>query len=684
MSRSEISQERKYSRIGRSTEPNIVEEEDLTIDFEYPDIQSVSQTGRSEDDKSSYMRSQTRFIKSQYPSKRTLPGSQSSRAYIEKSEYGVKSSAMSDTSEAPSLASHVRRVRVPSQASDVDQFLDELFMPVLDGNLDELSDARSLAASIKGTIKKTEDNIQDYLDNLCGNLNNNLSAKKLSNSIKGGGGNMDIPNQNTAFNFSPLSPSMMSPQMMMPMYHQSSPSSQQITNGQNSSYLPIPIYNMQGLNMPQYPNSPPNNQNPDIAAYQQNLQRAFLQSAMAQNLQIQQQLLAQNQAFQQLLVQNNNGTPQNISFDSEQQQQSNNNNKIITSTPTNQRLEKVTVKAQVHRSQSPPKKDIISRKISNEYASRKISIERKLSSTPDLKNKTASSGKGNIQNNFTNVLSELKNRKSSTDSNNSPISNGKGGIIPPPPPPPMPPPLDGHDPSESRPFLDPYGRAKTVRIGKWRWPPLSDSTEAQIQDSFTEFKLRQHQHQNRKITPQYQEYNDQLDNGADTNTDAGSVDWEEFEIENISAEKIEIHTTTQSTSSAATAAAAVAAITATTTAINVTTNGYKEDSNNNVNGVGEKKKKGKSSKSGFEVGAQRPSPGSIGKLKLSSEMRQRLEKVTANHSVRSTKPNEKPALPRDDIKVNRLEDNRKLLLQQQLSNYYYYFFKTAFFCNLID
>ncbi|CAG0890159.1 unnamed protein product [Cyprideis torosa] len=62
----------------------------------------------------------------------------------------LRSSAMSDTSEAPSLASHVRRVRVPSQASDVDQFLDDLFMPVLDDNLDELSDAKSLAASIKG------------------------------------------------------------------------------------------------------------------------------------------------------------------------------------------------------------------------------------------------------------------------------------------------------------------------------------------------------------------------------------------------------------------------------------------------------------------------------------------------------------------------------------------------------
>lgn len=49
-------------------------------------------------------------------------------------------------------------------------------------------------------------------------------------------------------------------------------------------------------------------------------------------------------------------------------------------------------------------------------------------------------------------------------------------------------------------------------------------------------------------------------------------------------------------------------------------------------------------------------------------MRQRLEKVTANHSVRSTKTTEKPALPREDGKVKRLEDNRKLLLEQQLGN----------------
>lgn len=111
------------------------------MEFEYPDVSSVDTSNRGG----------PRYIKSAYTGKKPPPGSQSSRAQIEKSDFGgVRSSAMSDTSEAPSLASHVRRVRVPSQASDVDQFLDELFSPVLDGNLDELSDARSLAASIKG------------------------------------------------------------------------------------------------------------------------------------------------------------------------------------------------------------------------------------------------------------------------------------------------------------------------------------------------------------------------------------------------------------------------------------------------------------------------------------------------------------------------------------------------------
>ncbi|XP_076381482.1 unconventional myosin 10A isoform X3 [Megalopta genalis] len=749
MTRSEITQERKYSRITRSTEPNI-EEEDLTIDFEYPDIQSVSQTGRSEDDKNSYIRSQTRFIKSQYPGKRALPGSQSSRAYIEKSEYGVKSSAMSDTSEAPSLASHVRRVRVPSQASDVDQFLDELFMPVLDGNLDELSDARSLAASIKGTgdhrgqgdgvlldtlkarvvdrartdatsvenvrdfmklmfsgcqdepISATElsrkikgggtidtpdrqttiydtiqddepgiENVQDFMELMfSGSQDEAISATELSRKIKGGG-NMDIPNQNTTFNFGAITPGMMSPPMMMPMFSASQqvPPPQSTSMNMGAGFMPIPIYSMQGLSLPQYPNSPPS-QNNDMMAYQQNLQRAFLQSAMAQNIQIQQQLLAQNQALQQLLVQSPNsgqqpGTalsagpssmnlvppaPQNgaqmgpndsigryskVSFREPEDGELWSTEKQgapVQSSTASQRQE-VTVKAQIHRSQSPPRKNSeIVRKTSVEYAVRKVSVDRKVADkkvTGPADPKRSSSNKNNVQSNFTNVLSELKNRKSSVDSNLSNSSNNKGV----PPPPPMPPPLESHDPSESRPFLDPYGRAKTVRIGKWRWPPPSDSNENQSQDSFIEFKMRQQQQQ-RKITPQFGEYNQ----GDGEPSTEGAVEWEEFEIENIvgnDERTVVTHTPVPAAKHE---------------------NGYKEE--------GEKKKK--KSKSALEVGAQRPSPGSIGKLKLSSEMRQRLEKVTANHSVRSTKTAEKPALPRDDDKVKRLEDNRKLLLEQQL------------------
>lgn len=138
------------------------------------------------------------------------------------------------------------------------------------------------------------------------------------------------------------------------------------------------------------------------------------------------------------------------------------------STPTSQRQETMTVKAQIHRSQSPLRKNSeATRKTSVDYA-RKISTDRKTADrkTPSGQTelKRTSSSKSNVQSNFTNVLSELKNRKSSVDSNFSSSSNNKGV----PPPPPMPPPLESHDPSESRPFLDPYGRAKTVRIGKWR------------------------------------------------------------------------------------------------------------------------------------------------------------------------------------------------------------------------
>lgn len=83
----------------------------------------------------------------------------------------------------------MRRVRVPSnvdQFSDVDQYLDDLFSPVLDGSLDELSDARSLSTSIRGgrvdffEAPEIDSEFEDL-----------QSANKLHRVIKGGGHKID-------------------------------------------------------------------------------------------------------------------------------------------------------------------------------------------------------------------------------------------------------------------------------------------------------------------------------------------------------------------------------------------------------------------------------------------------------------------------------------------------------------
>lgn len=74
----------------------------------------------------------------------------------------------------------------------------------------------------------------------------------------------------------------------------------------------------------------------------------------------------------------------------------------------------------------------------------------------------------------------------------------------------------------------------------------------------------------------------------------------------------------------------------------------------------------KAPKRSFEIGAERPSPNSVGKLKLSNEMRQRLEQVTAGHSVRSTSNSDKP-----ERAPAKLEDARRLMLETQLAGMSY-------------
>ncbi|GBP29206.1 Unconventional myosin-XV [Eumeta japonica] len=513
----------------------------------------------------------SRYIKSQYAGKRAPAGSQSSRAYIEKSSEfgGVRSSAMSDTSEAPSLASHVRRVRVPSQASDVDQFLDDLFSPVLDPNIDELSDARSLAASIKGGNAHFEcfiDNILtcDFKDNDLKILNN---ATEIHHLIKGGGKESSNDKNNTSKSKSENrkessvdSVDDYITNLFDPIFMNDS--LKRLTDGEgltgaikgggvtpraataNASSLgygglgmpptmpttPEALASAMGLHLP-----PPGTV--DIATYHQNLQRAFLQSAMAQNIQIQQQLLAQNQALQTLLA-----------------------GQVVepTEAETTPVIRSSTVvHAQVH---SPPRNSIV----------------------PKIRRES--------------------NESSST-----------GAPPPPPPPPPMPPPLHATDPSEVRPFMDPYGRAKTVRIGKWRWPPPKDAVTQEDSEDFTKFKMRQIQ---RRHTPQAQLNGiAELDvpRGRSRSEASPSIEWEEFEVDG------------------------------------------------QVIPANREPPSQRTARRSFEIGAQRPSPGSVGKLKLSSEMRQRLERVTANHSVRSS--SSAAETPRT---VNKLEDTRKLMLERQL------------------
>lgn len=408
--------------------------------------------------------------------------------FIERNEMLIRSSAMSDTSEAPSLASHVRRLRVPSQASDVDQFLDDLFSPVLDTQLDELSDARSLAASIRGG-----DEYRVYAEAplfLNEDINTLENVNLLCRVIKGGGDNDSESTSKT-----PMIPDESLDEYITDLF-------QPIflnENIRNLGEMEELVGTIKG-----------GSEDP----HQTQVQRAFLESAMQQNIRIQEQLMAQNQALQTLLNQ----------------------------------------QAEEKRAQSSSK-----------------------------------------------MVQKIQTRR----------SEASDGFNAPPPPPPMPPQNLWADPLETRPFLDPYGRAKTVRIGKWRWPPPNHIDQVDSAEDFISFKMRQNQ---RKMTPQAHH------GGND------ATEWDEFDLSLSNG------------------------------------NGHAEKPKDKFKAEPQHSKgipMAKLQKRSFDIGAERPTPGSVGKLKLSTEMRQRLELVTAGHSVRSTTStkSDKPA---------KLDDTRRMMLEQQL------------------
>lgn len=496
-----------------------------------------------------------------------------SSKYVER-EYAVRSSAMSDTSEAPSLASHVRRVRVPSQASDVDQFLDELFSPVLDGSLDELSDARSLAASIRGG---GSGDVLEFCDipPLSGDLQTLENVQELVVLLKGGGSKDELPSDadKSKEEAASLSVDDYITDLFQPIFitdsirHLTEKSELvEAIKGGGTAHTAHPATSPNSFTSSFQGSLSPSQENllsmmslpagTENGAYQQHMQRTFLQSAMAQNLQIQQQLLAQNQALQTLLTQQEHVSP---------------GSPVNTTTSITTTVRKLSMN-----SRSPPHMEV---------------------------------SKGM--------------RKSSNE------SMSQHSHIPPPPPPPMPPPMY-MDPSGARPFLDPYGRAKTVRIGKWRWPPAKDGQQPQIsEEDYMKFKMRQH-HQ-RKQSPQA----NNLSPGSGSH-----IEWDEFEVAQVT---------------------------------KMMKGEEQEASDNHHNHHQQQQQQHsppggqvvatKQTRRSFDIGAERPPPGSVGKLKLSSEMRLRLEQVTSGHSVRSSTSNKSDRPERTPMK---LEDTRRMMLEQQL------------------
>ena len=67
--------------------------------------------------------------------------------------------------------------------------------------------------------------------------------------------------------------------------------------------------------------------------------------------------------------------------------------------------------------------------------------------------------------------------------------------------------------------MDPYTRARTVRIGKWRWPPPKDETTGeQPAEGFFEFKMR-------KMSEKKDGDPERQHESFDTNEEIQDIDW---------------------------------------------------------------------------------------------------------------------------------------------------------------
>ncbi|GAB6020238.1 Unconventional myosin-XV [Chamberlinius hualienensis] len=546
----------------RSPEPKL---NDNAVDFpEFDFVETIGKSNGRGGDKNSASSgdhhgtasSSSHYVKSKKSSHSTSNSaiSHTTKAQIEtqynrhydSKDSGTRSSALSDTSEAPSLASHVRRVRVPSQASDLDQYLDDLFNPVLEGNLDELSDARSLAASIKGggnnvkrqgVLNNGTVNVDSYINNLFkpifmdDTVDDLENMAQLTQAIRGGVDTQPNPvTMQPPGNYPYQMNEMMSPPPMSGMVSPPPPFTAAGSNvppmfggglqtvmsplGLNST---LPLYNLGVLMDPsqqlalqqqllqqqfQFNSVPPQ--------MQQMQQRAFLASAVQQNLQLQQQLMQQNQTLQQLLQQQAQSQPVvnmggaartstplspegidppivlNTSYrnsdllntsgskfhvprfshdgpDHQHQHKSrHSNNNLNTSQDPDRSWSGSSSphsgpQQKPFQDRIPPLQDRFSSHGQLQQGNDSgTSAAAWFQPPPPMKMPTNSMAA------YNDVISEMKIQSRSND-NMVPTSRGR----PPPPPPPLPP----NPPEATHPFVDVFGRAKTVRIGKWRWPP---------------------------------------------------------------------------------------------------------------------------------------------------------------------------------------------------------------------
>ncbi|XP_064478725.1 unconventional myosin-XV-like isoform X2 [Ornithodoros turicata] len=520
----------------------------------------------------------------------------SSRAHIDRtrdlSDYGgARSSALSDTSEAPSLASHVKNVRIPSHTSDLDQYLDELFNPVLDGNLDEMSDARSLAASLKGEDLGLDDAV-DMAQRLkgdgkpAGNTTMTANVPQTNGGLQGANLSM--------LNMASLNAGLLSPQLLG-MGPVQSP----------TGVTPPPA----GMTVPIVDASQLIQQQVLQQHMMQLQQRAFLANAVQQNLQIQQQLMQQSAALQQLLQ--SSVVPQGTS---PQPGSNGTSGGLLSPTGT-----------------SPDPRLLASTGgLTSPLAPLSLAIP---GVTPDLSWKPPDAGQKASKKNgqpspkdtFGNVLSELRHKAGTAPEN---------GIPPPPPMPPL-------SPNTMAKYPDVYGRAKTVRIGKWRWPPPRDEAGNFLPGqptSFLEFKrLKQQEREERRAAGLAFDSSDEDDDERDF-VDFPEIQGMETALggkpENATVAKgIPVPTTPAPTSSSSPA------------------NDSRRSKEDLIRA--------------FEGEVR---PGSIGKIRISSEMKAKLEQLTIDHSVRSKTSTHKESRGRI-LPAPKLDEDRKRALEKQLGGW---------------